>query len=71
VNKRLRAGDPALRPAYVRSIVEQVEVGKKEIRITGSAMGFEKAVGRVDTKRKGIVPTIERKCLGSTSEIEG
>ncbi|WP_407696352.1 recombinase family protein [Sphingomicrobium arenosum] len=61
LKEKLRADDPALRQAYVRSVVERVEVGTKLIRIVGGTKDLERAIGRVDTMQKGIVPTIERK----------
>ena len=57
---RLNQTDPALRQFYVRSIVGRVDVGKDQIRISGSTKSLERAVGRVDSKPSQLVPSIER-----------
>ena len=66
----LRKGDPALRQYYVRSLLDRVEVGDDEIRLSGSSKALEHAVGRINTSAKPEVPIIERKwCARQDSNL--
>ena len=53
-------GDLALRQYYVRAIVDRIEVGDSQIRITGVKKALEHAIGRFDAKQGTPVPNIER-----------
>ena len=59
VAAKLRDPDPKLRKAYVRLLVERVEVNTSEIRIMGSTSALEHAV--LDHKvAAGRVPSFDR-----------
>lgn len=59
VAAKLRGDDPVLRKAYVRLLVDRVEVDESEIRITGSKAALERAV--LDRHvAAGRVPSFDR-----------
>ena len=70
LRKGFREGDPALRKYYVRALLDNVEVGDAEIRISGSKKALEHAIGRVETPNRSVVPIIERKwCTRQDSNL--
>jgi hypothetical protein len=56
----LRAGNPALRQAYVRLLVDEVTVGVEEVRIRGSRKALERAVIASSASSAGKVPSFAR-----------
>ncbi len=60
LERKLRGADPKIRREYVHLLVDQVEVGDREIRITGRKSMLERAV--VGSQMAGAaVPKAERK----------
>ena len=59
--------DPAVRSGYVKLLVDRVEVGNEEIRITGSKATLARAAAGVVTH---MVPKAERKwCTRQDSNL--
>lgn len=54
---RLNAEDNSLRKAYIRELVDRIEVGDKEIRISGSQAALANAVFAAPNQGKAIVPS--------------
>ena len=54
---RLRNGDPAFRKAYLRTVVDRIEVGDTEVRIRGSTAALSHAVAQPEILEEGRVPT--------------
>lgn len=59
ITRKLQGNDPALRKAYVRLLVDKVEVNTTEIRILGSKAALEHAV-LSDRIAAGQVPSFDR-----------
>ena len=55
--ERLHSPNSSLRKAYIRQLVDRVEVGQSEIRISGSRAALAKGVVAAASGSLGVVPT--------------
>ncbi len=54
---RLYSQDSSLRKAYLRCLIDQIDVGEQEIRISGSQAALAKSVVDATTRGPGAVPS--------------
>jgi site-specific DNA recombinase len=56
----LRNGPPALRKAYLRLLIERIELDDDEVRMTGPIGQLERALEAKDSQAMPMVPSFVR-----------
>ncbi len=67
LDRKLRGSDPKVRREYVHLLVDQVEVGAREVRITGSNAMLERAVVACPKLNGNGAPTMMKMRTGRSS----
>jgi hypothetical protein len=70
LREKLHDDDPTLRKAYLRMLVDRVEVSNDQILISGSKAVLERGIARGAPRLEGAVPIFDRKWCGREAHFQ-